>query len=285
MLNIDLHTHSTASDGTLSPTQLVNRAAAAGVRTLALTDHDTTAGLTEARQAAKAVGLELINGCEISVTWSAQTVHIVALNVDPETPVLQQGLDSLREFRQWRAEEIGRRLASHGIQGAYEGAAALAQGELISRTHFAHFLVQNGYAESVRAVFKKFLVNNRPGYVSGHWAALGDALDWIKAAGGQAVIAHPARYNMTRSKLLRLIKDFREAGGRAIEVVSGSHSRDEYQTMARHASQNQLQASAGSDYHGPENPWIELGRLPDLPVECQPLWQDWPLSAAHNRPN
>ena len=276
MLTIDLHTHSTASDGTLTPAQLVDKAAAAGIRNLALTDHDTTAGLAEAQAAADKHAIRLINGCEISVSWSQTTIHVVGLNIDPDNQTLQQGLSGLREYRDWRAREIARKLELYGLENAYEGAAAFAKGELIGRTHFAHYLVQHGHAESIRQVFKKFLVKNKPGYVSGRWAALGDVVDWITAAGGQAVIAHPARYSVTRAKLLRLLDEFREAGGIGLEVVSGSHSRDEYQTMARHAENKQLKASAGSDYHGPENPWIELGRLPALPDNCEPVWQDWP---------
>lgn len=276
MLSYDLHSHSTASDGTLSPTALVQRAAAAGVDYLALTDHDTTAGLAEARQAADAAGIRLVNGCEISVSWSGYTVHVVALNIDEQQAELQQGLAEIRDYRQWRAEEIGRRLARHGIDGAFEGASALARGELVSRTHFAHFLVQQGHATDVREVFKHFLVNNKPGFVSGQWASLESVTGWILAADGQAVIAHPARYGMTRTKLRKLIGEFKELGGQALEVVSGSHSKDDSFTMARHARENGLLASAGSDFHGPENPWIELGRLPALPAGCEPVWQAWP---------
>lgn len=277
MISIDLHTHSTASDGTLSPAELVQRAAAAGVRHLALTDHDTTAGLDEARSEADRQGIQLIPGCEISVTWNQRTVHIVGLNVDPENGELQSGLAKLREFRDWRAREIGRKLGEHGIEEAFEGACRHARGSLISRTHFAHFLVEKGYAKSVRDVFKHYLINNRPGYVRGEWAGLPDVVGWIKNAGGQAVIAHPARYNLTRTKLLELIRDFRHAGGDGLEVVSGSHNRDECLHMAQHARQQELLASAGSDFHGPENPWIELGKLPELPAGCSPIWHNWQL--------
>jgi len=271
----DLHTHSTASDGTLSPADLVRRAAKAGVQFLALTDHDTTAGLQEARDEAEQLNISLIAGCEISVTWNNRTIHVVGLNVDQNSSELQNGLQKLCEFRDWRAREIARRLAQHGIDNAFEGACEFAKGNLISRTHFAHFLVKHGYVSSVREVFKKFLIKNRPGYVSGQWAALDEVVGWIKNAGGQAVIAHPARYNLTRTKLLKLINDFKDAGGEGIEVVSGSHSRDEYFTMAEHAKQQELLASAGSDFHGPENPWIELGKLPELPVGCRPIWHNW----------
>ena len=273
--NHDLHAHSTASDGSLSPTRLMQRAHAAGVEVMALTDHDTLEGLPEAREAAAGLGLGFVPGVEISVTWERITVHIVGLGVDPESEVLDRGLARLREFRDWRAEEIGRRLARHGIAGAFEGALAYSNGRLISRTHFARFLVEKCHARDLRAVFRRFLVNGKPGYVAGQWAELEDAVRWIHEAGGQAVIAHPARYKVNRSKLRRLIGEFVELGGEAIEVVSGSHSREDYFTIAAHAHDFGLLASAGSDYHGPEHPWIELGRLPALPRGCKPIWQEW----------
>jgi len=275
----DLHSHSTASDGTLSPGELLLRAQGAGVRVLALTDHDTTEGLDAAAAAAGAVEMELVPGVEISVTWGGQTVHIVGLHIDRCDRTLQEGLARLREFRDWRAQEIGRRLAKRDIPGAFEGARALSNGRLISRTHFARFLAQKGVAKDEREVFKHFLVNGKPGHVPGRWAELEEAVGWIRGAGGQAVIAHPARYRMTRSKLRRLIGEFAEVGGVALEVVSGSHSRDEYFTMARQAGEFGLLSSAGSDFHGPENPWIELGRLPPLPEGCVPVWRDWVLPA------
>jgi predicted metal-dependent phosphoesterase TrpH len=274
----DLHAHSTASDGTLSPTRLMQRAHAAGVEVMALTDHDTLEGLHEAHTAARALGLGFVPGVEISVTWERVTVHIVGLGVDPESEVLGRGLAGLREFRDWRAEEIGRRLARHGIEGAFEGALAYSNGRLIGRTHFARFLVEKCHAPDLRAVFRRFLVNGKPGFVAGQWAELEDAVRWIREAGGQAVIAHPARYKVNRGKLRRLIGEFAEVGGEAIEVVSGSHSREDYFTIAAHAQDFGLLASAGSDYHGPEHPWIELGRLPELPRGCNAIWQEWPVS-------
>ena len=269
----DLHSHSTASDGTLTPADLVGAAHAAGIRVLALTDHDTTAGIEAARQAAGALGMDLVSGVEISVSWSSQTVHVLGLNIDPDSAPLQTGLQRLRGFRDWRAEEIGRRLARAGIEGAGEGARALARGSIVSRTHFAHYLVALGHARTVRDVFKRFLVTGKPGYVSGEWAGLEEALGWIQAAGGLAVIAHPARYRMTASKLRRLIGEFRELGGSGLEVVSGSHTRDNVHAMAAHARTGRLLASCGSDYHGPENPWVQLGQLSDLPTGCRPIWE------------
>lgn len=275
----DLHSHSLASDGSLAPAALVEAAHAAGIGVLALTDHDTTDGLEEAAGAAGALGIRLLQGAEISVTWQSQTVHILGLGLDTASDELQAGLARLRAFRDWRAEEIGRRLARAGIGGAWTGARALAQGRIVSRTHFAKFLVEQGHAASVRDVFRRFLVNNRPGYVSGQWATLEEALAWIRAAGGIAVIAHPARYSMTASKLRRLVGEFRELGGAGMEVVSGSHTRDNVTAMAALCRNERLLASCGSDYHGPENCWIRLGELPELPAGCTPLWESehWPL--------
>lgn len=271
----DLHSHSWVSDGTLSPTELVQRAVAAGVGVLALTDHDDTAGCAEAQAAAATCGIELLPGVEVSVTWQGMTVHIVGLAIDAEAPELQAGLARLREFRGWRAEEMGRRLAARGIDGAYEGAAALSRGRIISRTHFAHYLVSRGCGKDVRDIFKHYLKRNKPGHVPGQWAALEEAVGWIRAAGGVAVMAHPARYELTSAKLRRLLGEFMECGGEAMEVISGSHTPDDVLAMARHARALGLLASAGSDFHGPENPWVELGRLSPLPEGLTPVWQRW----------
>lgn len=282
-LHYDLHSHSRASDGTLTAAELVARARAAGVDVLALTDHDSVDGLAEARAAAAGIPLQLIAGVEVSVTWNAQTVHIVGLNVDPDNAALRAGLDGLQTFRDWRAEEIGRRLAKAGVADAYAGARRFASGRIVSRTHFAHFLVEQGRARSVREVFKKFLVSNKPGYVPGEWANLEDAIAWIRGAGGEAVVAHPARYPLTATKLRRLLGEFKDCGGVAIEVVSGSHTTDDMQRMAGVARALGLRASRGSDYHGPENPWVELGRIPMLPEGCVPVWQDWDVPNPETR--
>lgn len=275
----DLHSHSRASDGTLAPAELVAAAAAAGVRVLALTDHDSVDGIAEAETAARAAGIRLVAGVEVSVTWQAQTLHVLGLGVDPDCAALQQGLAQLAGFRDWRAEEIGRRLAKAGIPGAYAGARERAQGRIVSRTHFAQFLVDAGHAPTVRDVFKRFLVNNRPGFVSGQWATLEEAAGWIHAAGGMMVLAHPARYRMTATRLRRCLGDFRAHGGAGIEVVSGSHTKDQVRTMAALCRNEGLLASCGSDYHGPENPWIRLGELPTLPAGLTPVWESerWPL--------
>ncbi len=277
----DLHSHSTASDGTLRPAQLVARAQDAGVDVLALTDHDTLDGYAEAAQAAAGGAMRLLPGVEISVSWNAMTIHVLGLNVDPRCRVLQDGLRGLLAFRDWRAEEIASRLDKAGIAGALQGAQRYRQGRILSRTHFAHYLVEAGRAASLREVFKRYLVKGKPGFVRGEWAALDIAVGWIVAAGGLPVIAHPARYGLTRSKLARLISEFREAGGVGIEVVSGSHSRDETLHMAAVSREHGLLASAGSDYHGPHNPWVELGQLRPLPQGCIPVWEadNWPVAA------
>ena len=271
----DLHAHSVYSDGTLTPVELVLRAASAGVEVLALTDHDSTDGLTEAENAAAHFGVQLVPGVEVSVSWRGQTVHIFGLLVDAAHAGMQHGLRGLREFRQWRAAEIALRLEQKGIVGALAGARALCRGPSLGRTHFARYLVQAGHARSVREVFRKYLVRGRPGYVPGQWATLEQALSWIQAAGGQAVIAHPARYQLSGTQLDELFRCFKENGGLGVEVVSGSHGPDDTRRMAFVAARFGLLASAGSDYHGPENPWMELGRLPLLPVSCTPIWQTW----------
>lgn len=270
----DLHCHSTASDGGLSPAELVQRAHAQQVDVLALTDHDVTDGLSEAASTAAALGMGFVPGIEISVTWQRQTIHIIGLHIDLQSQELQQGLAKLREFRNWRAEEIGRRLEKKGISGAYQGATELAKGAIISRTHFARFLVEKGYAKDMRELFKRYLVKNKPGHVAGEWASLEEAIGWITRSGGQAVIAHPARYKLTATRLRRLIRDFKEAGGVGFEVVSGTYSNDEIKSMGRLANQFGLLASCGSDFHSPDNVYLELGRLSALPEACTPVWSD-----------
>ena len=272
-MQIDLHTHSTASDGRLTPEELITRAAEAGVDVLALTDHDGVDGLTEARQTAQTAGIQFINGIELSVTWNKRTIHIVGLNFQPDYEPLQRGIAGLQDFRERRAREMAQKLDKAGIPGAYEGAQAFSDGNMLGRMHFANFLVANGHAKNIRHVFKHYLVANKPGHVSGDWATMEEAVSWITGAGGIAVIAHPARYKLTRTKLRKLIKDFMQAGGQAIEVVSGSHDVNEVKTMAAHAADFDLYASAGSDFHDPDFPWIKLGKLPPLPRQCKPVWE------------
>jgi len=277
---IDLHSHSTVSDGLLTPGELVRHAAAQGVQVLALTDHDDVAGLEEAAGAAASAGIKLVNGVEISVTWNGRTLHIVGLRIDPGYAPLKNGLDNLRAGRRTRAEGMAAGLDKVGIRGSLEGAYVYATRGIISRTHFARFLVGMGHAANIPAVFKRYLVKGKPGYIEHRWASLEDALAWITGSGGVAVLAHPGRYDLGRTNMLKPLNEFRELGGTALEVVSGCHSRDQYREFARLAHQFELLASKGSDYHGPGHTYIEMGRLPDLPEGCVPVWQDWAEAAA-----
>jgi 3',5'-nucleoside bisphosphate phosphatase len=273
---IDLHSHSNISDGIMTPSELVSHAAKNGVRMLALTDHDDTSGLADARIAATSHSIQLINGVEISVTWRNRTLHIVGLRVDPEYTPLAEGLQQIRAGRHLRAQGMAASLDNAGIEGSLEGAYRYAQEGIISRTHFARFLIEKGLAKDMRAVFKKYLVKGKPGYFEHRWADMEQALGWIIQSGGTAVIAHPGRYDLGRTNMLLLMEEFRNLGGSAIEVVTGSHSVDQYQEFARLAQQFSLQASLGSDYHGYGLSHMEMGRLPELPAGCIPVWQDWP---------
>ncbi|MCW8963316.1 MAG: PHP domain-containing protein [Gammaproteobacteria bacterium] len=282
-MKYDLHSHSIASDGTLTPTALVHEAVEEGVTHLALTDHDTLAGLPEARQAVAGLNIELIAGAELSAMWNGRTIHIVGLHLDVESSVLREGIRQQLEFRDWRGREIARRLEKKaGIEDAYEGALSFVHGGLVSRTHFARYLVEAGYAKDFGQAFKKYLLKGKPGHVRGDWASLADVVEWIRAADGIAVLAHPARYNLTATRLRGLLAEFIEAGGEAIEVLSGSHTPNEVKAMAGHALRFGLLASAGSDYHGPENPWVHLGRLPEMPESCTAVWDSdiWQQRAA-----
>lgn len=271
----DLHTHSTASDGSLAPEALIARAIEHNVDVLALTDHDGTEGILAAQQAAKETELTLIPGVELSVSWGSKVIHIVGLNIDIQNQQLQQGLSELREYRVDRAEEIAKRLAKVGIEGALDGAQKYASNVMLGRLHFAQFLVEQGYAKDNNDVFKRYLVRNKPGYVPGQWTSLENALNWINDAGGQAVIAHPARYKMTATKLRRLSSEFKEVGGTAIEVVSGRQHPEEIKTIARLTEKLELMASCGSDFHSPDNSWVELGRFSPLPANVTPIWSTW----------
>ena len=276
MLNIDLHCHSTISDGLLTPTQLVERAATRGVSMLALTDHDDLGGLDEARCVANKKNIIFINGVEISVTWRNRTLHIVGLDVDPKHLPLVQGLEAIRSGRVTRASNIAAQLDKFGVQGSLEGAYYYAgEGGLIGRTHFARFLAEQGYAKNVKSVFKKYLVKGKPGYVSHQWAPLSDAVDWICGSGGKAVIAHPARYKLGKDLLDELLFEFRALGGSAIEVITASHTPEQSLLFAHHANRMGLLASRGSDFHGPGESYFDLGRMPEFPVECMPVWDDW----------
>ena len=276
MPRYDLHSHSTHSDGLLPPATLVVRAAAQGVNVLALTDHDEVSGLIEARAAAEKAGITLVAGSEVSVTWEGRTIHVVGLWIDPSNQELVAGLHALRAGRLLRARRMADALAEAGIHGAYEGARKFVTSDrLISRTHFARFLVETGRAREVKEVFRRFLVRGKPGYVAHAWASLTDAVGWIKGAGGQVVLAHPGRYPMTTTGMRRLLGAFRDAGGNAIEVLSSSHTPAQSAEFAGLARAFGLTASCGSDYHGPGESRIDLGGLPDLPTGVVPVWKPW----------
>lgn len=274
--NFDLHCHSNISDGLLPPTEVVARAASQGVTVLALTDHDDVAGLEAARAAAVAHNLQLINGVEISVTWGSHTLHIVGLRIDPLHPVLRAGLESIRHGRCERAEKMAEQLGKAGIKDSLQGAYQHAGNKnLIGRMHFARYLVAQGIVKDVRTVFKKYLVQGKPGYVSHQWATLGDAVGWIVASGGQAVLAHPGRYQMGSGKMHELLEEFKHLGGAGIEVVTGSHTPEQYPLFANLAQKFGLLSSRGSDFHAPGEGYRDIGRLPALPEICTPIWHDW----------
>ena len=272
----DLHCHSTWSDGLLAPAAIVARAATRGVDVLALTDHDETGGLAEARAAAVEAGITLIDGAELSVSWGSHTIHVVGLAIDPNAVVLQAGLASIRAGRTLRARKMADALAAVGIRGAWEGAMKYVTSDrLVSRTHFARHLVDAGYVAEVKDVFKRYLVRGKPGYVPHQWASLADALSWINTAGGQAVLAHPGRYPLSPTAMRRLLGEFRDQGGVAVEVLSASHTPAQAAEYAAYAERFGLLASTGSDFHGPGESWLDLGALPDLPAGLAPVWSRW----------
>ncbi len=276
-MNIDLHCHSNVSDGALAPAEVARRAARAGVAVWALTDHDQVAGLAEARAAAQDAGMRFVDGVEISVTWRGGTVHIVGLRIDPADANLAASLAKVRGGRLERARAMARELQAAGIDGAYEGALARADNpQMVSRTHFARYLADIGAVADTRDAFRKFLVPGKPGYVPHQWALLGDAVQWIVAAGGQAVLAHPGRYGLSAGAMDALLQEFRAAGGEAIEVVTGSHSEEQYRHFGALAAHYGFAASRGSDFHGPEE-GAEFGTLPPLDPALRPVWQEWAL--------
>jgi predicted metal-dependent phosphoesterase TrpH len=275
-INADLHCHSVVSDGTLTPEALACRAHANGVRIWSLTDHDEIGGQDRAKKAAEDLGMQYISGVEISVTWSSQTVHIVGLGMDHTNAALIEGLYQTRNGRTNRAKAIAAQLDQIGIKNAYEGALQfVGNPELISRTHFARFLVDSGVCKDTNEVFANYLVEGKPGYVGHEWANLTDAVNWITQAGGIAVIAHPGRYNYTSLQLDELYSQFKDMGGRGIEVVTGSHTKEEYKTFAKVALQHGFLASRGSDFHSPTESHVDLGTLPDLPSQLQPVWLEF----------
>jgi hypothetical protein len=274
--NFDLHNHSTRSDGLLSPTQLIELAARAGVDAIALTDHDTTEGLAEAGDAAQRLGILLVPGVEISVSWGDTTLHIVGLRIDPEAPAMIAGLKSIRDGRLGRAEQVAAMLENRGIPGALEGALALAPNEsVLSRTHFARFLVGTGAVKDTQAAFDKYLAKGKPAFVAHEWATLPDAIAWIVASGGTAVLAHPGRYGLKPWARGELLDEFKRLGGEAIEVVTGSHRPEEYAAWRDIAKRYGFLASRGADYHGPGESPYEPGRMPPLPATLTPVWSKW----------
>jgi predicted metal-dependent phosphoesterase TrpH len=274
ILNADLHCHSVVSDGTLTPEDLAARAKANGVELWSLTDHDEIGGQARALAAAKAQGMRYLTGVEISVTFIGHTVHIVGLGFDVDNAALVQGLRDTRGGRKQRAMEMSDGLAKVGILGAYEGALPfVGNPELISRTHFARFLVESGVCKETNEVFRKYLTEGKPGYVPHRWATLRDAVTWITQAGGMAVIAHPARYKFTPNEEFALFTEFKALGGGGVEVVTGSHSAAEYVTYAHTAQEFELAASRGSDFHSPAESHTELGTLPLLNTELTPVWE------------
>ena len=273
-LNADLHCHSVVSDGTLTPEELAARAKANGVQLWALTDHDEIGGQHRALAAARAQGMACLTGVEISVTFADTTVHIVGLGFDADDERLAQGLHATRNGRGPRAREMAAQLEAIGIPGAYEGALRyVGNPELISRTHFARFLVETGVCRDTPEVFRRYLTEGKPGYVPHRWATLGDAVRWIREAGGMAVIAHPARYKFTANEEYALFSEFKQHGGGGVEVVTGSHTPAEYPVYAAMAQEFGLAASRGSDFHSPDESHTDLGTLPPLPAGLTPVWE------------
>jgi len=274
--NYDLHCHSTASDGLLAPAELVRRAGVNGVEILALTDHDELCGLAEARAQAKVLGLRFVDGVEVSISWGEITIHVVGLNIDPDNQQLQQGLQSIRQGRAERAKKMAQDLERVGIPGSLEGAYAYVDNpNLIGRTHFARFLVEKRYVNDVKSAFQHYLVSGKPGYVPHQWATLADALSYIRAGGGIPVVAHPGRYKLSRTEMRRFLGEFRDGGGVGIEVVTSSHTPEQSLEYAILAKEFGFLASRGSDFHGPGESRVDLGRLPDLAADLKPVWHDW----------
>lgn len=273
----DLHCHSRVSDGMLAPAEVVRRAHQAGVALHALTDHDELTGIPEAAAEARRLGMAFVAGVEISVSWGGETIHLVGLKVDTDDTVLLEGLARTRAGRDARAREIGRQLERAGVPQAYSGALRyVGNPALISRTHFARHIVDSGICSSVGEVFRRFLGEGLPGFIPHDWAALGEAVAWIRSAGGIAVLAHPGRYRLDDTGLWALMDEFREAGGEGIEVVCGSHTPDQYGRFAACAREFGFLASRGSDFHAPGESRVDFGCLPPLPDSLVPVWHDWP---------
>ncbi|KQQ33344.1 phosphoesterase [Duganella sp. Leaf126] len=276
MLKVDLHCHSNVSDGVMTPQAVAAHARQGGVDVWALTDHDEVGGIADARAAAAEQGMRFVTGVEISITWASETVHIVGLQIDEQHPVLTAGLARIRSGRDHRAREIACQLAAAGIDGAYEGALKyVGNPDLMSRTHFARYLVEIGACANIAEVFRKYLSEGRPGYVPHAWGTLAETVGWIRAAGGVAVIAHPGRYRFSQLAQGQLFDEFRQLGGAAIEVVTGSHTPDQYPEYAQLANYYGFLASRGSDFHAPGESRVDFAALPPLPANVTPVWHDW----------
>ena len=269
----DLHCHSTASDGALSPTELVQRAHQHGVTALALTDHDSTAGLNEAQASAAAIGIRLIPGIELSSSWQNKCFHIVGLGIDPAYPPLAEATQNLQRIRLERAEKIADKLEKKRIPGALEAVKKAAGDGMITRSHFADFLVAQHHVDSHQEAFDRYLANGKAAYVATIWAELELAVNWITQSGGVAVLAHPLRYKLTANWMKRLLTAFKEAGGQGMEVVTGRNTNDEIKLAANYARRFELAGSTGSDFHNPDNQWVELGRFAPLPDKIKPVWE------------
>ena len=271
---VDLHCHSTASDGLLPPSDLARRALSNGVELLALTDHDNIDGLGDARSVVEASGKLFVNGVEISIEWGGLQVHILGYAFDAASEVLNAGLAGIRSGRIDRARRMGEALAVAGVEGAFAGALRYAENPtLVSRAHFARYLVEIGVCKDVRSVFDSYIVPGKPGYVEHQWVSLADAVGWIRSAGGVAAVAHPGRYKLSRNEMRQMLDEFKMLGGQGIEVVSGSHSADNISLYGRLAREYGFLASCGSDFHGSGESYVDLGRVASLPAGLVPIWE------------
>jgi predicted metal-dependent phosphoesterase TrpH len=271
---IDLHTHSHCSDGSLAPEELVERAKACGVRMLALTDHDTLAGLEQARTAAERLNMRLVPGVEISASWRHQSIHVLGLWIDPASSALGAALDAQADRRRARMRGMCAALGKLRLPGDELLAAVEAHPGIPTRTHLAAAMVQQGHVRRTQDAFRKYLGRGRPGYVAADWPALEEVVGWVRAAGGEACLAHPARYLLSSGGRKRLAADFAAAGGTALEVVSGGNGAQNAAGCAALALAFGLRGSVGSDFHGPQLAWNPLGRLAKLPPGIDPVWRD-----------
>jgi hypothetical protein len=273
-MRIDLHTHTTASDGGLSPAALLQRAKLHGLQILSITDHDTLSAYDSLPQP-PITGIDIIPGIEFSTRWHKLEIHILGLNIDPDNPTLKAGIDHQQQSRTQRASHIAGKLEKLGMNDPLPEVKRLAGDGIIGRMHFARYMVSSGFVKDTATAFKKFLGSGKPANCIQHWLPMGDIIGWIRAAGGSIILAHPAKYGLTHTRLLQLIQDFQAEGGHGLEVVSGMQAPEVTKDLARICAQYQLLASCGSDFHQPDQPWSELGRFSPLPESCIPVWQHW----------